>query len=73
MNLFFIIGGIIVLAGITVMTIYYFKTASELEEAKTELSRKDMELKEAEKAYDALWRAVMDPIQDADEVKFGGF
>lgn len=73
MNLFFIIGGIIVLAGITTMTIYYFKTAAELEEVKTELSRKAMELKEAEKAYDDLWRAVMDPIQDADEIKFGGF
>ena len=35
MNLFFIIGGIAVIAGITYMTIAYFKTAKELENAKS--------------------------------------
>lgn len=37
MNLFFIIGGIAVIAGITYMTIAYFKTARELEDAKSKI------------------------------------
>lgn len=37
MNLFFIIGGIAVIAGITYMTIAYFKTAKELEDAKSKI------------------------------------
>lgn len=37
MNLFFIIGGIAVIAGITYMTIAYFKTARELEDAKNKI------------------------------------
>ena len=37
MNLFFIIGGIAVIAGITYMTIAYFKTAKELENAKSKI------------------------------------
>lgn len=37
MNLFFIIGGIAVIAGITYMTIAYYKTARELEDAKSKI------------------------------------
>lgn len=37
MNLFFIIGGLLVIAGITYMTIAYFKTAKELENARDKI------------------------------------
>ena len=37
MNLFFIIGGIAVITGITYMTIAYYKTARELEDAKSKI------------------------------------
>ena len=74
MNTFFIIGGIVVLAGITVMTVLYFRTAAELEETKTELSKARLDLKDSERAYEELWSAVMSPIADElNDIKFGGF
>ena len=69
MTLFFIIGGIAVIAGITYMTITYFKTAAELEEARSEL-------KTAKKTI----RELTSPIEKYEvsetfftDVKFGGF
>lgn len=39
MTLFYIIGGLAVIAGITAMTILYYKTAAELERTRSELRR----------------------------------
>lgn len=68
MTLFYIIGGIAVLAGITAMTILYYKTAAELEKTRSELRM-------AKKAIRKMNTPIDYEISDTfyTDVKFGDF
>ena len=65
MNLFFIIGGIAVLAGITYMTIAYFQQAAELRKVTAKW-------KEEKELNDSLWKALISE-NNAEDIKFGDF
>ena len=65
MTLFFIIGGIAVLAGITYMTVAYFQQAAELRKV-TAMWKEEKELN------DSLWKALIFD-SNAEEIKFGDF
>ena len=65
MTLFFIIGGIAVLAGITYMTVAYFQQAAELRKV-TAMWKEEKELN------DSLWKALISE-SNAEEIKFGEF
>ena len=69
MTLFFIIGGIAVIAGITYMTIAYFKTAAELEEARSELKAAKKTIHELTSPFEKY------EVSETffTDVKFGGF
>lgn len=69
MTLVYIVGGIAVIAGITVMTILYYKTDSELEKTKSELRM-------AKRAIRKFNTPIDYEITDTffvDEIKFGDF
>lgn len=65
MNLFFIIGGIAVLAGITYMTVAYFQQASELRKVTAKW-------KEEKELNESLWKALISE-SNAEDIKFGDF
>ena len=72
MNLFFIIGGIAVIAGITYMTIAYFKTAKELEDAKSKIRFLKRELTICADDYDFTSYELASE-EDLKGLKFGEF
>ena len=65
MNLFFIIGGIAVLAGITYMTVAYFRQAAELRKVTAKW-------KEEKELNESLWKALISE-SNAEDIKFGDF
>lgn len=65
MNLFFIIGGIAVLAGITYMTVAYFQQAAELRKVTAKW-------KEEKELNESLWKALISE-SNAEDIKFGDF
>lgn len=83
MNTFFIIGGIVVLAGITVMTVLYFRTAKELKETKEKLEEALMDVQLLEARLDAkpkhyidldpAFKALQNLAEACKNIKFGGF
>ena len=71
MNLFFILGGIAVIAGITYMTIAYFKTAKELENAKDYIRYLKKELTIYADDYEFTYETASE--EDVKGLKFGEF
>ena len=69
MNLFFILGGIAVIAGITYMTIAYFKTAKELEDAKDRIRFLKKELSIYADDYQFTYEMATE--EDVKDLKFG--
>lgn len=83
MNLFFIIGGIAVLAGITYMTVAYFQQAKELKETKEKLEEALMDVQLLEARLDAkpkhyidldpTYEALQNIAEACKNLKFGEF
>ena len=71
MNTLFILGGIAVIAGITYMTIAYFKTAKELENAKDYIRYLKKELTIYADDYEFTYEMASE--EDVKGLKFGEF
>ena len=71
MNTLFIIGGIFIIAGITYMTILYFKTAGEL----IEVQERNKELESFMEDYLSIMdeKYEIATEEDARDIRFGGF
>ena len=73
MNTFFIIGGVIVLAGICAMTYLYYQTAAELKEKEDKLSKVDRVANEYLDLLASLDNYEIASPEDVKELKFGDF
>ena len=73
MNTFFIIGGIIVLAGICAMTYLYYQTAAELKEKEDKLSEVERVANEYLDLLASLDNYEIASPEDVQDLKFGDF
>ena len=73
MNTFFIIGGVIVLAGICAMTCLYYQTAAELKEKEDKLSEVERVANEYLDLLASLDNYEIASPEDVQDLKFGDF
>lgn len=71
MNILFIIGGTIVLAGITYMTVAYYRTARELRLSQLDNEMLRYQLEKEQELNEGIWKALLE--EPNADVRYGDF